>query len=459
VDCLAEAGMGCCSSAHAEAAETDLPPPMFGKDIRVRLKRGWYDFNIYDLEQKGEDGKETPAKWMLLDAVGGWADDYFDYFVKYRPTGLKESITLGCANLKKDHDYMWQQVTYAHQRSGRHRSTYNKRRRHWTDKQVNANFIIARRCRLFADRGQTKLIGRLQIAGSGTFSRHYHHESWMQKVITHRIDDAGNRHREVRWVHRSRTTDNPVTNLQHFYHTMNAYGTDYNIQYTDQSSKDWMSSDSFTFEASSDTGMPLFRVVSDGVKDATVQTFSSSDPINAILAAFAVSIKMEPREFYKNVCSYTERRISLNSHTGLIGGFGLNDAEYEAANPTPGEWTTPPAMGFNYGFDAAAATAAAAGTPVTFAVPVAAPIGKPFTPMFTHGVVPFVTTTTTTWQAPPPMVMPTVASMTPLMGDTTGGATAIVEADQSNADWGEGDDVDLSDGDDDDPNDDEDVEA
>lgn len=211
--------------------------------------------------------------------------------------------------------------------------------------------------------------------------------------------------------------------------------------------------------------MPLFRAVSDGVKDATVQTFSSSDPVNAILAAFAVSVKMEPREFYKNVCSYTERRISLNSHPGLIGGFGLNDAEYEAANPTPGEWTTPPAMGFNYGFDAAAATAAAAGTPVTFAVPVAAPVGKPFTPMVMPMAQPFVTTTATTtttiattWQAPPPMVMPTVAS-TPLMDDATGGAAAVFEADQSDADWGEGDDVDLSDGDDDDQNNEEDVEA
>ena len=38
---------------------------------------------------------------------------------------------------------------------------------------------------------------------------------------------------------------------------------------------------------------PLFRVASDGVKAATVETFSNSDPVNSILAAFAVSVKME----------------------------------------------------------------------------------------------------------------------------------------------------------------------
>ena len=39
-----------------------------------------------------------------------------------------------------------------------------------------------------------------------------------------------------------------------------------------------------------DVGAPLFMVVSNGSTVANLQTFSQSDPVNAILAAFTVSI-------------------------------------------------------------------------------------------------------------------------------------------------------------------------
>ena len=103
--------MGCCMSGHSEASAVEVPPPMFGKDVKVKLqKQGWFDadFNILDCNTEG--GEEKPGKWMLLDAVGGMSDSAFDYFVKYRAKGMEESQVLGCANLKKEHDYMWYEV-------------------------------------------------------------------------------------------------------------------------------------------------------------------------------------------------------------------------------------------------------------------------------------------------------------------------------------------------------------
>jgi len=81
---------------------------MFGKDVHVKLvKQGWIDadFDVRDLESPNEDGK--PQQWLLIDAVGSIGDSYFDYYLKYRAPGMEKSLILGCANMKKDYDYMW----------------------------------------------------------------------------------------------------------------------------------------------------------------------------------------------------------------------------------------------------------------------------------------------------------------------------------------------------------------
>ena len=105
--------MGCCCSGHAEAKAVELPPPMYGKDIKVKLTKPWgmfgSDFDVSSCNCEG--GEENPEKWMLLDAVGSINDSAFDYFLKYRAKGMQESKTLGCANLKKEHDYLWYEVT------------------------------------------------------------------------------------------------------------------------------------------------------------------------------------------------------------------------------------------------------------------------------------------------------------------------------------------------------------
>ena len=314
---------------------------------------------------------------------------------------MEKSLVLGALNLKKEHDYMWYSVTYSHQKAGRHRSTPRKRNRRWTDKVVKANFIIARRCRFYQDLEQTKLVGRLQIAGSGTYERHYHHESWQQKETYYVKDKDGKRHRKTKWVHRSSTIDQPVTNLTHFYHKMNAYGTNFNIQYDEKKAGGgFFDAAELVFICTSDGGLPLFKVVSDGVKAATIETFSQSDPVNAILAAFAVSVKMEPKEFLKVVKEYNRSNISLNSITGTYGGFGLNEVEYEAKFATPGEFNQVPPMGFAYGYSPEMAPeaiplAVPVGTPFT-ALPVAQPLWEPI-PTAAPLVMPsFQSTTTTT---------------------------------------------------------------
>ena len=370
-----QSDMGCCCSGHANAKETELPPPMFGKDIRVKIQRqGWFglsaDFDVLDCSCEG--GEEKPAQWLLLDAVGGMSDSEYDYYLKYRAKGAKESSVLGCANMKMEHDYMWYEVTYAHQHYGRRPSTSTRRNRKWTDKQVTGRYIIARRGRLFNDQDQTLLCGRLQIAGSGTFQRHYHRETWRQKV-RYTVKQGDKTVTKTKWVNKSSTQDHPETHLDHFFYKMHANGmdstlqqtptlnpttdstrctrdprrltdrnlapdldpgTDFNVQYHKEASGSWRESDKLTFQAShQQSGVPLFKVVSDGYKKASLETYSHSDPVAALLAAFAISIKLEPKEFHGVCKNYCKSNFSLDSHTGQIGGFGKNACAWRVRRP------------------------------------------------------------------------------------------------------------------------------
>jgi len=404
--------MGCCCSGHSEAAETELPPPLFGRDVNVRLTRqGWFgldaDFNVYNEDEKDKDGKAV--KWMLCDAVGGVFDNEYDYYLKYRAKGMPESKILGCANMKKDEDYMWYNVKFARQTNGRKPDYGDRRNISWYDKAVSAKWIIARRARLYgappddakkkAAELQTQCVGRLQIAGHGTYWRHVYHEEWEQYEEYTEYEGEGEDKVAVkkhRWVHKSTHQDDYQTDLLDFNHKMNAYRTDFFIQYDQQSSGSWFSSDKLTFLATSGNGLPLFKVVSDGTKEATISTFSQSDPVNAVLAAFAISIKMEPKEFDKVCKGYCFDHISVDSYMGMYGGFGDDDAQFEAKFPT-GPEVVQPVMGYSYGipmatlqmatpvFDVTAVPFTAVATQV---VPTAIPMATPIVLPQTNGVAP-----------------------------------------------------------------------
>ena len=127
--------MGQCCSGHEEAKATELGPPKFGSDIKVRLKKQGYfdaDFDVIDISG------EEPATWMLVDAVGGISDSAYDYYLKYRPKDQEESTVLGCANLKKEHDYMWFRTTYHRARHGR-RHSYHRRNWIWHEYEARAD--------------------------------------------------------------------------------------------------------------------------------------------------------------------------------------------------------------------------------------------------------------------------------------------------------------------------------
>ena len=82
------------------------------------------------------------------------------------------------------------------QHYGRRFPTYNERNRRWVDKAVSAKWIIIRRARLFDGtpgpngEKQHKLVGWMQIAGMGTYHRHYHRETWEERRT--RKDKDGN---------------------------------------------------------------------------------------------------------------------------------------------------------------------------------------------------------------------------------------------------------------------------
>ena len=96
--------MGCCGSSEANAVETELPIPEWGKPFKCRLKKkGMFDadYTVYS---------EDDEKWMLIDAVGSMWDSGYTYFLKHRAPGQVDaegkatSTTLGAVNIKGDWD-------------------------------------------------------------------------------------------------------------------------------------------------------------------------------------------------------------------------------------------------------------------------------------------------------------------------------------------------------------------
>ena len=86
-----------------------------------------------------------------------------------------------------------------------------------------------------------------------------------------------------------------------------------------------------------------------GYCTASLETYSQSDPVAALLAAFAISIKLDPKEFYGVCETYCRTNFSLDACPGMIGGFGRTDIEYEAAFPVAPMAVAVPVAGFSYG--------------------------------------------------------------------------------------------------------------
>ena len=161
--------MGCCFSRHANAAETELPKPEWGKPFKCRLqKKGMFDADYTVYSEKDE-------KWMLIDAVGGMWDAGYTYFLKHRAKGQVDaegkatSTTLGAVNVKGEWDAFSFKVSGAGKDvdCGPFHDVWDGDY-DWgisSSEKIWAVWTYSKRAVLYSDPEMTKQIGWLDITG------------------------------------------------------------------------------------------------------------------------------------------------------------------------------------------------------------------------------------------------------------------------------------------------------
>ena len=167
--------MGCCCSGEAEAKETEIPPPAWGAPITCHLKKKGMFSADYDVTQGDQDGEN----WMLLDAVGGFFDDGFNYFLKHRSPGQVDaegkpsSSVLGAVNIKGEWDAYSFKVVGADRNVG-----FGHMFDFWDgdfdlgithEKKLWAVWTFSKRAIIYSDKEMTTQIGWLDVTGSGTW--------------------------------------------------------------------------------------------------------------------------------------------------------------------------------------------------------------------------------------------------------------------------------------------------
>ena len=317
--------MGCCMSGEAQAAESDIPPPQWGAPLKVTLKsKGFFsaDYNI----NVGEGEQEKT--WMLLDAVGSMFDAGYTYYLKHRAPGQVDaegkpaSTTLGAVNIKGEWD------AFSFQIAGADRDISLRPFMDIWDKDIDfgitkdrtlwAVWTYSKRAILFADHEQTKQIGWLDVTGSGTW---YEHE---EQVTVYDTDQNGNRTARQE----TRRTVNCKTNG--FRYKFNVFNCPMQITYRKEGRGFFKSSKlHFTAANAFDPNTPLFNVESDGGSNCTITSYPNSDPISTILAAYAISCKLDPDEFNSGAKSQCERHMSLGMHPGFSNFIGMDERSFE----------------------------------------------------------------------------------------------------------------------------------
>ena len=399
--------MGCCSSSsgHEEATKTNLEPPMFGKDVNVKLiKQGMFDwdFDVHNNDDS-EGGKASKGKlWMLVDCVGEQNGGNISYYIKYRHTSMAKSQILGSGNFEEKNMYAWNHVTHASQTtypsmgntplktsyiptsSGFHgkgelksqHKVGTKKKQETNQWHVRGKWIRAHRAfihgpppeRFEGDQHSSKvapeqanIVGRLQISGYGTYWRTRVHETWLEYCEWEVSDPQKPKAGKVKrygWEKKSHTTDESGTDLIDIVYKLHCYGQDYTIHHVKpKDAPSWTKDTHLLFEASDHNGLPLFKITSNSKREATVQTFSNADPVTALIAALGIAIKMTPHLFY-TLCQKTcDELFDLEAEPNTYGGSGRPDAEFEVhgRHDDFGEYSTfKPTVGFAYGVAAQA---------------------------------------------------------------------------------------------------------
>ena len=60
------------------------------------------------------------------------------------------------------------------------------------------------------------------------------------------------------------------------------------------------------------------------------ETFENSDPVSTLLAAYAISCKLDPKDFNYRADSMCERNLWLGMPPGMSNFVGMPEAEFEA---------------------------------------------------------------------------------------------------------------------------------
>ena len=326
--------MGCCFSGESNAIESDVPPPEWGKPMKVKLqKQGMFsaDYNVL----LGERGNEE--EWMLIDAVGGIFDKGYSYFLKHRSPGQVDadgkptSTVLGAVDVKGEWDAFSFKVS-----GGDRRTDFGPFLDLWegdidfgvsSSETLWAVWTFSKRAVLWADHAMTKQVGWMDVTGSGTWYEHEYYETVWD------TDDKGRRssRRESR-----RTTK---CQIHGFRYKLNVFNCPMVVSYKNKTAGGLFSAAKLHFTAANawSPDVPLFTVVSDGENNAEVQTFDNSDPVSSLLAAYAISCKLEPSDFSHGARQMCERHMHLGMWPGTSNFVGMAEQTFEQtfSYPTP----------------------------------------------------------------------------------------------------------------------------
>jgi len=316
--------MGCCGSSEAVAPETELPKPEWGKPYRVRMKKAGMFSADYNVLMGHEEDAE---KWMLLDAVGSMWDEGYSYYLKHRSPGevddegKPKSTVLGATDIKGDYDCFSFKICGADRDKDIGLMFDN-----WdgdfdigmtTEEQLWAVWTYSKRAILYSDYEMRNQIGFLDITGSGT---------WFEKEEERIIYDTDEDGKQTMRKERYRYTD---CKTQGFKYKFEVFNTPMHITYKKLGGSFWKASKlSFTAANAFDLNTPMFKVDSDGENNCTIETFENCDPVTAMLASYAISCKLDPKEFG----SKAERKCEQHMHLGMRQGhshlIGMDEQEF-----------------------------------------------------------------------------------------------------------------------------------
>lgn len=313
-------------SGETNAFETEVPPPEWGKPIKVKLqKRGFFDADYNVL--LGERGNEE--EWMLIDAVGGMFDSGFNYFLKHRSPGQVDADKKPCSTVLGAVDIKGEWDAFSFKVSGRDRHTDLRPFIDLWDGDIDfgvsssstlwAVWTYSKRAVLWADHEMKKQVGWLDVTGSGTWYEHEYHETvW---------DTDRDGRRVARRVSRRKTD----CRVHGFRYKLNVFNCPMVVTYKNMTPNGLFSAAKLHFTAANawSPSVPLFTVVSDGENNAEVQTFENSDPVSTLLAAYAISCKLEPADFREGARSMCERHMSLGMPPGHSNFIGMHEQTFE----------------------------------------------------------------------------------------------------------------------------------